>query len=163
GRPRGFLFDTGLTRDEAGTLFAVKTTRLRDVAFDLALLDAGGLALQLAHVEQAGATDLAEAAHLDAGEAGRLERENALDGDAVRNLADGEGGRDTRAATLDDDAGEGLDALLVAFDDLEVDADGVAGAELGQVGAAGAGVNEGDFGMHGDFLLCACGAGGAAA
>src|SRR5690606_18716934 len=108
---------------------------------DLALLDAGGLALQTAHVEQAGAANLAEAADLDGREAGRLERENTFDGDAVGDLADGEGRRHAAAATLDHDAREGLHALLVAFDDLEVHGDRVTGVEFGQVGAVRAGVD----------------------
>jgi hypothetical protein len=58
-----------------------------------------------------------------------MERERPLDADAERVLADGEGLAHARALTLDADALEHLDALPVALDHLEVDADGISGLE----------------------------------
>src|SRR5262249_12434970 len=66
----------------------------------------------------------------------RVQQEGALDADPrVRNLADGEGLADAGQVVRDHDALEHLNALLVAFDDLRMDAHGVAGAELRQFGA----------------------------
>ena len=82
------------------------------------------------------------------GDAGAVQGENAFHGNVVGNLADREGLGDSVAAALDDHAGEGLDALFGAFDDLEVDADGVAGAELGKVGTEVPVMDGGDCRMH---------------
>jgi hypothetical protein len=64
-----------------------------------------------------------------------VEREGSLDANAERLLADGERLTHASALPLDDDALEDLDATALAFDDLEVDAHGVAGLELRQVGS----------------------------
>ena len=64
-----------------------------------------------------------------------MEREGSLDADAERLLADGERLADACALPLDDDALEDLDSTALAFDDLEVHANGVAGLELRQVGS----------------------------
>jgi len=60
-----------------------------------------------------------------------VEREDALDTDAVRDLADGEGGPDAVPATGDADALEGLQTLLLPFLHADVHAERVAGAERG--------------------------------
>ena len=60
-----------------------------------------------------------------------MEGERALDADAERLLPHGERLADAGALALDDDALEHLDAAALALDHLEVDADGVAGLELG--------------------------------
>jgi len=62
-----------------------------------------------------------------------MQRERPLDPDAERLLAHREGLTYAGALALDDDALEDLDAAALSFDHLEVDADGVAGLELGQV------------------------------
>ena len=62
-----------------------------------------------------------------------MHRECPLDADAERLLAHGEGLAHARALALDDDALEDLDAAALSLDHLEVDANGVAGLELGQV------------------------------
>jgi hypothetical protein len=64
-----------------------------------------------------------------------VQREGALDADPERLLADGERLADTRALPLDDDALEDLDAAALPLDDLEVDANCVAGLELRQTGS----------------------------
>ena len=62
-----------------------------------------------------------------------VHREGPLDPDTERHLADREGLADTRAVAADDDALEDLDTGAVAFDDLDVHLDGVAGAEVRDV------------------------------
>jgi len=59
--------------------------------------------------------------------------EGALDPDPERLLAHREGLTYAGALALDDDALEDLDAAALSFDHLEVDANGIAGLELGQV------------------------------
>src|ERR1700688_1245605 len=58
---------------------------------------------------------------------------DSLDADAVGNFPDREGGAVCATIDLDHDALEGLDALLLAFDDLDVNANRIADAEFGQV------------------------------
>ena len=62
-----------------------------------------------------------------------MHRKDSLDADSVRNLPDREGGAVCAAIDLDHDAFEGLDALFLAFDDLDVNANPIADAEFGQV------------------------------
>ena len=71
---------------------------------------------------------LPRAHDLDPVEAGAVEGEGALDGDAdaAADLADGEVRGHALSPLADDDAGEDLDAVLVAIEDLGVDAHGVA-------------------------------------
>ena len=57
-----------------------------------------------------------------------------LNADAVGNAADREGLAAGAVAAGDDGALKGLQALAVALDDLDLDADGVADGELGNVG-----------------------------
>ena len=64
---------------------------------------------------------------------GAVGLEHALDAEAVRDLAHGEGGVQAGVLLGDDHAFVGLHALAVAFLDLDVDDDGVAGAEVGQL------------------------------
>src|SRR6185437_4838911 len=96
-----------------------------------ALGDARRLAGQAAQVIELGAPHLAAAHHLDRRDARRVEREDALDALAVRDLAQGEIRVDPGVLAPDAHALEGLDALALALDDLDADAHGVAGAELG--------------------------------
>ncbi len=67
-----------------------------------------------------------------------MHRERALDADAERLLADREGLAGTVALALDDDTLEDLGAAPGALDDLEVDADAVAGLEVGDLAQLGA-------------------------
>src|SRR5882762_3577212 len=62
-----------------------------------------------------------------------MHRKDPLDADSVRNFPDREGGAVCAAIDLDHDAFEGLDALLLAFDDLDVNANPIADAKFGQV------------------------------
>src|SRR5512138_1991453 len=106
----------------------------RGLAAALLLVEAGRLALQLAQVEEAGAADLAVAEHLDLVDARAVHREHALDADAVAHLPHGEHRAAGRALPVrHHDALEDLDALLVAFLDLRVDADRVARPHLREV------------------------------
>src|SRR5207248_454637 len=107
---------------------------LRDPAFFRAL-EARGLALQLAQVEEAGALRLAAGDHLDLVDARRIEREDALHAHAVAHLAHGERGVHVPALAADDDSLEDLDSLLVAFADLRMHAQGVTDAEFRHLAA----------------------------
>src|SRR5688572_5399189 len=79
--------------------------RHRDAA---ALLDARGLAGEIAEVVEAGATHAATRHHFDLLDARRVQREDALDADAVAHLAHGEGGASAALGALDDHALEHL-------------------------------------------------------
>src|SRR3954447_26409120 len=98
-----------------------------------ALLDLGGLAAEVAQVVELRAAYVATGHDLDLLEDRGVDREGALDADAEGDLADREGPADARALDSDHDALEHLDAGAVALDDLDVDLDGVAGAEGGDV------------------------------
>ena len=100
---------------------------------DGAILDTGRLAGELAHVEDASATHGTLAHDLDRGDARRMHREDAFDGNLAAELANGEHRGDAAAANLDDNALEGLNTFLVTFDDLVIDLDRVARAELWEV------------------------------
>src|SRR6476469_2471673 len=94
-----------------------------------ALLDLGCLAAQVAQVVQLRAADVTTGDDLDLLEDRGVQRERALDTDADGDLADGERAAHTGAVHADHDALEDLDAGAVALDDLDVDLDGVTGAE----------------------------------
>src|SRR5436190_6911542 len=97
--------------------------------------DAGGFAAEIPEVVELCASDPAMAFNLDLIDRRRVEGKHPLHTDAAGNLADGE--HLPRAAALagDHDALEDLNALFVAFLDLHVDPDRVAGREVGDVGA----------------------------
>src|SRR4051812_47999813 len=115
--------------------------------------DAGGLALEIAEVEQAGLADDAPRHDFDAFEPRRMEGKNALDPDIEAYLADRESRAGTGAVLLNHDAAEGLHAELVTLDNLVVDGHGVADSEFRQVFAESLGFEGGDFreGEHGIF------------
>src|SRR3546814_1661698 len=96
-------------------------------------LDARLLAFQATQVIQLAGADRATALDLDRIDGGAVRLEDALDAIAVRDLAHGEGGVEAGVLLADDHALVGLDALAVAFLDLDVDDDGVAGAEYRQL------------------------------
>src|SRR5271154_1443142 len=78
-----------------------------------------------------------------------MHREDSLDADAVRNLAHGKRRAIGAAVHFDHDAFEGLDALLLAFDDLDVNANRVADTEFRQVLAQAPLFELLDNGIHG--------------
>src|SRR5262249_30394128 len=90
------------------------------------VLDARGLAFEIAQVIQLRAPDLRRPHRLDLLDRRRVERKNALDPLPERHFAHCE--RRARAAAMqaDHDAFEDLDALLVAFAHFHVHADRVA-------------------------------------
>src|SRR3981189_1520670 len=96
----------------------------------LLLDDAGRLAAQVAQVIQFCATHLAAAHHVDRVDHRRHHGEYALDAFAVGDLADGEALVEPAAGTADADALIGLHAGALAFDHLDVDDHGIAGAKL---------------------------------
>ena len=63
-----------------------------------------------------------------------MDGEDALHGHPLGDFADGDGFLDSPALALDHVALEDLDALLLSFDDAHVDAQGVTGTEIGQIG-----------------------------
>src|SRR3954471_17318844 len=109
-----------------------------------AFLDLGSLPAQVAQVVQLGPADVAAGHDLDLLEDRRVEREGALDTDAEGDLADREGAPDAGALDPDHDALEDLDPRARALGDLDVDLDGVAGAELREVVALGGVAQVGD-------------------
>ncbi len=98
--------------------------------FGLFLHERGTLADALAEVGELGAADTAGALHLHLVHARGVRGENALHAFAVADAADGEHLVQPVAAAPDDDARENLDAFLLAFHDLGVDAHAVANGEL---------------------------------
>src|SRR5208283_2174594 len=96
-------------------------------------LDAGGLARKPPQIIQTGAPDLAAGQHLNLLDTRRMEREDAFDTDPVGDLAHGEGRAIPAAVHLDDDPFERLDPFLLALDDLDLQPQGVADPELGEV------------------------------
>src|SRR5271157_2388982 len=103
--------------------------------FALALAQARRFALQAAQVVQLGAAHAAGAHDVDMVDHRSVQRENALDAGAEAGLANGDGLAHAGVIAADHGALEGLQAFLVAFPDLHVDADGVANPELRKVGA----------------------------
>src|SRR5690625_4977114 len=97
------------------------------------LPDAGLLAGQAAQVVELGAAHIAAGDDLDLVDGRGVDGEHALHADAEGDLADTEGLAHAVALAAHDVALEDLDARAVALDDLHVDLDVVAGAEVGQV------------------------------
>jgi len=105
--------------------------------------EACGFATESTQVIELGSADVGGAEHVNLVDDLGIEREDTLDALAEAHLADGEGW--LRAAALGNDgAFEGLGALFVAFLDADVNADGVARPEAGNVGALGLGQQFGD-------------------
>src|SRR4051812_44228455 len=103
------------------------------------LLDLGLLAAEVAQVVELRATHVTAGQDLDLVDDRGVQREGALHADAEGDLAHREGAAHARALDPDADALEHLDAGAVALDDLDVDLEGVAGTEVGDVVAAGGG------------------------
>src|SRR5215471_11187545 len=100
----------------------------------LSLSQAGGLALQITQVVKLRAADTASTDDVDMVDYRSLHRENALDALAKADLAHRNGLPHSFVMPRDDGAFESLQPLFVAFFDLDVHADRVAGTKLG-VGA----------------------------
>src|SRR5579862_3531367 len=112
-------------------------------------VEPGRFARQSAQIVEAGAAYAVSREHLQLVDSRRMHRKDSLDADAVRNLANGEGRAVGAAIYFDHDAFEGLDALLLAFDDLDVNANRVADAEFRQVLAQAPLFELLDNGVHG--------------
>src|ERR1039457_4423451 len=100
----------------------------------LALSEAGRFALQRPEVIELGPTHAARAHHVDVIDHLGVHRKNALHSLAEADLADGDGLAHTRVIAGDQRTLKGLEAFFVAFLDLYVDPQGVAGPELGDAG-----------------------------
>src|SRR5208283_3099605 len=100
-------------------------------------LDAGGLAAQIAKIVEAGAAHTALANHVNRGDRGRVQWENALDAGAETYPAHGKRGAAGPALLGDHHAFKRLDAFLdlftFAFQQADVYPYRVAGAKLGEV------------------------------
>ena len=100
-------------------------------------LNAGGFAAQIAEEVEACAADMALAGDFNGGDGRRMEREDALNAGAKADAADREGGARSAAFLGNDHAFKGLDAFLdlfaFAFEEADVDADGVTRAKLRQI------------------------------
>src|SRR5688572_7718842 len=106
------------------------------------LADLGGLADAIAEVVQLGAADVAALDDLDLRHRRGVERERALDADAVAQLAHRVRLLQAAALTPDHVALEDLNPLLAALDHSDVDLELVTGKELGDVVAQRLVVNE---------------------
>ena len=62
-----------------------------------------------------------------------MDREDALDTDAVGDLANGKRGANPAPTLRDADTFERLESFLVTLADADVDAEGIAGAERGML------------------------------
>src|SRR2546428_4604175 len=100
-------------------------------------LDAGSLALQIAQIIQPRPANFTLTHHFNRADGRRVQRENALDADAKADAAHGKCCTGRPAFLGDHHALERLEALLhlLAFTFLQadVDANGIARAELGEV------------------------------
>ena len=97
-------------------------------------LNLGCLAAELTQIVELRATDLTTADNGDAVDAGAVQRERALDANAIGRAANGERFANGTVAAGDDHAFEGLQTLAGALNNLHLNADGVADCELGDVG-----------------------------
>ena len=105
------------------------------VLLGIARANASSFTFESAEVVELGAADFALDGDFDFGKARAVDGEDALNADTVGDFAGGEGFAKASAAASDDDAFEHLNALFVAFLNFDVHADGVAGAEVGEVRA----------------------------
>jgi hypothetical protein len=101
----------------------------------LGFLDLGSLALQGTQVVQLGAANLTAANHFNVIYAGRMNRERALNADAIGHAANGERFADTAITLSHHGAFKRLKTLAATFHNLHENANGVTDAKLGQIGA----------------------------
>src|SRR5690606_21495743 len=135
GHPSGAL--AMAHRKESG-LFPSFLGRLANQFF----LDARGFTRTAAQIIKFSTAYIAATLHFYAGDLRGIQLESTLDRFTRGNLADDERGIEAAVAPADDHAFVGLHTLAVAFDDIDVDDDGIAGAEIGLGFAAG---KAGDF------------------
>ena len=107
--------------------------RLRLVV--VAGLDAGCLAFEFTQVVQTAATHETAGYDIDVVDEGGVEGEDTLNTNAVGNLAHSKGGASGAAVNADDAALENLNTLFFAFNNAQVNLDGVAGTEGRQIRA----------------------------
>src|SRR5579863_2014593 len=98
-----------------------------------ALPQTGGLAFQTPQIVQLGAADPAGPHNIDMIDHGSVQRKDALDTLAEADFAHGDRRTHPSVILRDNGSLERLQALLVAFFDLDVDTNGVAWAKLGVV------------------------------
>src|ERR1022692_3647572 len=98
-----------------------------------ALFQTGGFALQGAQIVKLGAAYTARADHIDVIHHLGVYREDTLHALAETDLADSDALARGHAVAGNQHAFESLEALFLVFLDLDVDLDGVAGAELGEL------------------------------
>lgn len=99
------------------------------------LANTGSLATTTTEIVQARTTHATSCYHLDFLGAWVVQGKSFFDADTVGDFADGIGGVHGATLTLDNDALENLDTLLIAFDNPNVDLDGIAGAEIRMIDA----------------------------
>src|ERR671911_1329461 len=134
--------------DARGRRYLAGRSTVRTGSDGVALLaDLRRLAPEVAQVVKLGPPDVAASHALDLVDHRCMQWKGALDADAEAHLADGERLTYTRALAADHDALEDLDAAPAALDDLDVDLEGVAGTERGNVVAQAGGV-DGVQGVH---------------
>ena len=114
----------------------MKKKGLMPVPVSLAFFfDAGRFAGKVAQVVEFSPADDAPAGHFDFLDPRRVDGEGPFDADTIGYPADGECFAGPAALPPDDGAFENLDALAVAFHDFDVDANGVARLEGGNIAA----------------------------
>src|SRR6185312_3230802 len=99
----------------------------------LALAQTGSFALKTAEVVELGAANASGTDHIDMIDYARVDGEDALHALAEADFADGDGFAHTGIIAGNERALERLQPLLVAFLDFDVDAEGVAGPERGDI------------------------------
>jgi hypothetical protein len=95
-----------------------------------AFLNAGRSAHAVSEIVELGSTDFAASHDLDFLNQGRMQREAALDADAVRNPPHGIGFVNARTPAFNDYSFKNLNTLALAFPDFHVNFDGVARSEF---------------------------------
>jgi hypothetical protein len=99
-----------------------------------ALAQAGGFALQLTKIVEFGAPNAACANYIDMIDDGRVQRKNALYTLPEADLANGDGFAQAGILAGNHGSFESLQAFFVAFLNLDVDTDGIAGSKRGTLG-----------------------------
>jgi len=106
---------------------------LRRDSVEALFLDLGGLADAITQVVELGPTNIAASGNFDFLDHGSVDGEGPLHANAEADLANGECLANPAPLASDDDAFEELGAMAVAFNDLYVHLQGVAGREVRNV------------------------------
>src|SRR5579863_3991027 len=101
-----------------------------------AFLEASGFSLESAKIIEFGAADLAGADHVDAVDDSRAQRKDTLHAMAKTDFADCDRLAHARILAREHGAFKYLNTLFLAFFDLDVNLDCIAGTEGSQIGAA---------------------------